>query len=394
MRCRASASAPAASSAAGRAIPSFDPWNITLADYRQTFADLDAGRVPQVVPVYCPIPTNFDPSLAPPGAQLLTACAVAPCTDVPRPEDTRPHARNDRAFIDGLLGAMEALMPGCLEEALFVDTMGDRGAGRRGSARRAARRSRRDRRRRRWGAIARRCARRCPGSTSAATAPAAAASAPSWRAPAPWSASTRSPPTACYAPSDMPVPPKEFLGLSQEIIPFNKFLGITVEEARDGYARLLLPFRPEFIGDASRPALHGGVISTLIDTCGGFAVWTQLETSRTACRRIDLRVDYLAPGAPRRSSPRRVVRVGNRVGVVDVRCWQPSAAGAHGCHGQGRVQHQAQGGCAMNVVRRAPPGSSWSASARAPSPSSAARSSSVRNSDVEHRFRQPSDLCT
>ncbi len=103
--------------------PTVDPWNITLDDYRRTFDDLDAGRVPRVVPVYCPIPTNFDASLAPPGAQLLTACAVAPCTDVKRPEDTRAHARSDKAFIDGLLGAMKALVPGAVEEALFVDTM-------------------------------------------------------------------------------------------------------------------------------------------------------------------------------------------------------------------------------------------------------------------------------
>ena len=104
--------------------PGFDPMHVTQEDYRAQFAALDRGLVPSVVPVYCPIPTNFDPSLAPGGGQLLTACAVAPCTDVPRPEDTRPHARNDRAFIDGLLKAMDALMPGVLDDALFVDTMG------------------------------------------------------------------------------------------------------------------------------------------------------------------------------------------------------------------------------------------------------------------------------
>lgn len=103
--------------------PDVDPWNISLDDYRRTFADLDAGRVPRVVPLYCPIPTNFDPSLAPAGAQLLTACAVAPTTDVPRPDDKKPHARNDRGFLEGLLGAMRALLPGALEDALFVDTM-------------------------------------------------------------------------------------------------------------------------------------------------------------------------------------------------------------------------------------------------------------------------------
>ncbi len=104
--------------------PAFDPWNVTRDDYRQTFRDLDAGRVPRVVPVYCPIPTNFDPALAPPGAQLLTACAVAPTTDVPRPEDTRPHARDDRAFIDALKNALADLVPGVFDRALFVDTMG------------------------------------------------------------------------------------------------------------------------------------------------------------------------------------------------------------------------------------------------------------------------------
>jgi prolycopene isomerase len=103
--------------------PAFDPWHVTREDYLRTFVDLDAGRVPDVVPLYCPIPTNFDPELAPPGTQLLTACAVAPCTDVPRPEDKRPHARSDRAFLDALLGAVGALVPGSLDDPLFVDTM-------------------------------------------------------------------------------------------------------------------------------------------------------------------------------------------------------------------------------------------------------------------------------
>jgi uncharacterized protein (TIGR00369 family) len=122
----------------------------------------------------------------------------------------------------------------------------------------------------------------------------------------------------------MPVPPKELLSRLQDVIPFNKHLGIVVEEAREGYTRLLLPYRPEYIGDASRPALHGGVISTLIDTCGGFAVWTQLRIEDRVST-IDLRVDYLAPGAAEPLyAEGTVVRVGNRVGVVDVRCWQSS----------------------------------------------------------------------
>jgi prolycopene isomerase len=96
-----------------------DPLELSIDDYQRLFEDIDRGRVPQVVPIYCPIPTNFDPRLAPPGAQLLTACAVAPTTDI-------PFEHEERAWIDALLGAMERLVPGCTSEALFVDTMGVR----------------------------------------------------------------------------------------------------------------------------------------------------------------------------------------------------------------------------------------------------------------------------
>ena len=122
----------------------------------------------------------------------------------------------------------------------------------------------------------------------------------------------------------MPVPPSELLQYFKDFIPFNRFLGIQLVAAEEGWVRLELPFREEFIGDASRPALHGGVISTLIDTCGGFAVFTAIPMGEK-CSTIDLRVDYLSPGQPELLvAEGKVVRVGNRVGVVDIRCFQPS----------------------------------------------------------------------
>ena len=54
-----------------------------------------------------------------------------------------------------------------------------------------------------------------------------------------------------------------------EHIPFNKLLGVEVGELREGFARMEVPYRPELIGDPMRPAIHGGVLSTLIDACGG-----------------------------------------------------------------------------------------------------------------------------
>lgn len=97
--------------------PGLDPWSLTLDDFRRMFHSIETGRIPPVLPIYCPIPTNFDARLGPPGTQLLTACAVAPTTNVTFADD-------ERAWIDAMLGAMDELVPGCRDEALFVDTLG------------------------------------------------------------------------------------------------------------------------------------------------------------------------------------------------------------------------------------------------------------------------------
>lgn len=86
-------------------------------DMKIMFQHLVRGEVPPIVPFYCPVPTNFDPDLAPPGHQLLTVCAVAPTTDVPL---TSPPAAWESAMLD----AIRRVVPGLDEHALFVDTFG------------------------------------------------------------------------------------------------------------------------------------------------------------------------------------------------------------------------------------------------------------------------------
>jgi prolycopene isomerase len=78
------------------------------------FAALERGEVPPVVPFYCPVPTNFDPSLAPPGHQLLTVCAVAPTSDVPLRDDAR-------VWQDAMMQTIRRVVPGLDDHALFVD---------------------------------------------------------------------------------------------------------------------------------------------------------------------------------------------------------------------------------------------------------------------------------
>jgi prolycopene isomerase len=60
------------------------------------------------------VPTNFDASLAPPGHQLLTACAVAPTSDVAL-SDPAP------AWEEAMMRALRRVVPGLDEHTVFVD---------------------------------------------------------------------------------------------------------------------------------------------------------------------------------------------------------------------------------------------------------------------------------
>lgn len=111
----------------------------------------------------------------------------------------------------------------------------------------------------------------------------------------------------------------------EQLIPFNRFLGIEAEVLEEGAARLRLRVRGEFVGDPLRPALHGGLISTLVDTSGGAALWTTLGPLDRIST-VDMRVDYLRPARLQDLVAHgTVLRVGNRVGVAAVRVYHPDA---------------------------------------------------------------------
>ena len=129
----------------------------------------------------------------------------------------------------------------------------------------------------------------------------------------------------------MTLAPAEMLEIMQEHVPFNKLLGIRGEQVEAGHAILVLPVRPELVGDPSRPALHGGVLSTLIDTAGGAAAWSALAAGESVST-VDLRVDYLEPavlGAPLRAEA-HLIRKGNRVCHVKVALTQDGTLVAEG----------------------------------------------------------------
>ncbi len=124
--------------------------------------------------------------------------------------------------------------------------------------------------------------------------------------------------------------------LAEEWIPFNKLLGIQALRIERGDILFEVKYRDELIGDPLKRALHGGVISALADTAGGFAVWSALEDQRTRVSTIDLRIDYLRPGKQEDLLAHgTLVRAGKTVGVADVRLYHASEPEATIATGKG-----------------------------------------------------------
>ena len=127
------------------------------------------------------------------------------------------------------------------------------------------------------------------------------------------------------------VDPKDILRIMDEHVPFNRLLGIRGESAGNGRAVLVVPVSEDHIGDRRRPALHGGVVSSLIDTAGGAAAWSTLSAEESVST-VDLTVDFLEPaglGGPLRAEA-ELVRKGNRVCHVRVRVTQDGVLVAEG----------------------------------------------------------------
>ena len=114
-----------------------------------------------------------------------------------------------------------------------------------------------------------------------------------------------------------------------EKIPFNKVLGLDVVSLANESPVLRFAMRPELVGNYMRGNLHGGVISSVIDVCGGLTAFLGLqkklrdEPVEERLQRfarigtIDMRVDYLRPGLGEWfESKGYLLRTGNKVAVT------------------------------------------------------------------------------
>jgi uncharacterized protein (TIGR00369 family) len=125
--------------------------------------------------------------------------------------------------------------------------------------------------------------------------------------------------------------PEDLLHVMEQVVPFNRLLGLRGESATPGRCVMTVEPRPELVGDFRRPCLHGGVLSSLIDTAGGVAAWSALPPGESVAT-VDLRVDFLEPAGLQGTlrAEAELVRKGNRVCHVRVAVTQNGALVAEG----------------------------------------------------------------
>ncbi len=128
---------------------------------------------------------------------------------------------------------------------------------------------------------------------------------------------------------------EEYQGLLKEIgfqrryPPFLDFLGITIEAMDADNIYIKLAMRDELRGYPGDGALHGGVISAMIDIIGGAVVaWKMLKEIEGQplpelakkfknMSTVDLRVDYLRPGKGKMfTATASVLRTGKKLAVT------------------------------------------------------------------------------
>ena len=79
-----------------------------------------------------------------------------------------------------------------------------------------------------------------------------------------------------------------------ETIPQCKQLGMTVLALHHGHGRMQVPYTDLLVGNPKTGVIHGGVVTTLLDTLCGLVVMASVPEN-TPLATLDLRIDYLRP---------------------------------------------------------------------------------------------------
>ncbi|RMG80493.1 MAG: hotdog fold thioesterase [Bacteroidetes bacterium] len=121
---------------------------------------------------------------------------------------------------------------------------------------------------------------------------------------------------------------EQYVEVMEKRVPLHNFLGIKLLDYQKDYARIAVPFRPEFLGNFIHGFWHGGISAAVMDAIGGIAAdshfYPQSAVGRLAT--IDLRIDYIRPVQKRAIiAEGRVIRAGNKTMLVKMRLFHEDA---------------------------------------------------------------------
>ena len=82
-----------------------------------------------------------------------------------------------------------------------------------------------------------------------------------------------------------------------ESIPHCRELGLKVVEFELGSGTIRLDYQRRLVGNVEFGFVHGGVITTVLDTVAGLAAYSAVDKGISVAT-LDLRIDYLKPAMP------------------------------------------------------------------------------------------------
>ena len=82
-----------------------------------------------------------------------------------------------------------------------------------------------------------------------------------------------------------------------DALPQGKALALKILRVSRGEVDMEMPYDEKLVGDPGTGVIHGGAVSTLMDTCCGAAVMAHPKSGH-ATATIGLRLDYMRPARP------------------------------------------------------------------------------------------------
>ncbi len=91
--------------------------------------------------------------------------------------------------------------------------------------------------------------------------------------------------------------PLDFFKQIMESLPHCEALGINMTKYTRGHCEAYVEYDPKLAGDPDSGVVHGGVITTLMDSIGGAVAFSKIKAGQSVAT-LDLRIDYLKPAKP------------------------------------------------------------------------------------------------